>query len=67
MSSALSDETVLLDSGLDSVCFALVVVELEDELGWDPFVASEEAVYPITFGEFVRFYEKAAELMGSGR
>jgi acyl carrier protein len=57
----LTDELELLDSGLDSLCFAVVVARLEVSLGVDPFSASEDAVFPVTFGEFVRFYENAAE------
>ena len=54
----LNDELVLLDSGLDSLCFAIIVATLEDELGYDPFTASEDVFFPVTFGEFVRFYER---------
>ena len=36
----LQDELVLMESGLDSLCFALLVVKLEDSLGCDPFTAS---------------------------
>ena len=54
----LSDELVLLESGLDSMGFAVLVVELEEILGFDPFSTSEDAFYPSTFGEFVSFYEK---------
>ncbi len=32
----LSNDLVLLESGLDSLCFAIVVAKLEDELGVDP-------------------------------
>ncbi|MEO9493958.1 MAG: hypothetical protein ABJF60_18700 [Roseobacter sp.] len=53
-----SDDLVLLESGLDSMGFAVLVVELEEILGFDPFSISEEAFYPSTFGEFVSFYEK---------
>lgn len=53
----LTDETVLLETGLDSLGFAVLVVTLEQELGFDPFLLSEDAYYPRTFGEFVRFYE----------
>ena len=35
----LSDNLVLLESGLDSLCFAVIVARLEDELGFDPFTA----------------------------
>lgn len=55
---ALTDDLVLLDNGFDSLFFALLVVELEAELGWDPFVAEDLAYYPRTFGEFVAFYQE---------
>ena len=50
---------VLLESGLDSLCFAIVVARLEDLLGVDPFSASEDVYFPVTLGEFVKFYEDA--------
>lgn len=53
----LEDDTVLLDSGLDSLGFAVLVARLEEDLGYDPFVEMEDAVYPTTFGEFVAIYE----------
>lgn len=56
----LAPDTVLLDSGLDSLCFAIVVARLEDELGVDPFTASDDVFFPVTVGEFVKFYEDAA-------
>jgi acyl carrier protein len=55
----LTDDLELLESGLDSLCFAVVVARLEGSLGVDPFSASEDAVFPVTFGEFVSFYEDA--------
>ena len=54
-------ETVLLESGLDSLCFAIIVARLEDQLGVDPFTASEDVFFPVTMGEFVKFYEDAAQ------
>jgi len=54
----LIDDLVLLESGIDSMGFAILVVELEERLGFDPFTISDEAFYPTTFGEFVDFYEK---------
>ena len=54
------DDTVLLEFGLDSLCFAIIVARLEDELGVDPFTASEDVYFPVTLGEFVKFYEDAA-------
>lgn len=53
----LSDAVPLLQSGLDSLSFALVVARLEDTLGYDPFSSAEAVQLPVTFGEFVRFYE----------
>ena len=57
----LDDDLVLLDSGLDSLCFAILVTRLEDELGFDPFTASEDVYFPVTLGDFIRFYEDAAK------
>lgn len=56
----LTEGLVLLDSGLDSLCFAIIVAELEDQLGLDPFSAAEDVYFPVTFGEFVSFYQRAA-------
>lgn len=53
----LTDDTILLDTGLDSLGFAIVVTRMEEELGYDPFSLTDEPVYPQTFGEFVAFYE----------
>ena len=57
----LTDDLALLDSGLDSLCFAIIVVRLEGQLGVDPFSESEDVVFPTTFGELVKFYENAAK------
>lgn len=56
----LTDDLVLLDSGLDSLCFAIIVAELEDALGLDPFSDADEVFFPVTFGDFVRLYQAAA-------
>jgi acyl carrier protein len=61
----LTDRTVLLDSGLDSLAIAILVARLEDTLGFDPFAASDETEYPVTVGDFVRLYELAAERHGA--
>lgn len=55
-----NDFTVLLESGLDSLGFAILVARLEEDLGYDPFTLMEEPVYPRTFGEFVMMYQKFA-------
>jgi hypothetical protein len=57
----LTDDLALLDSGLDSLCFAIVVARLENSLGVDPFSDDEDARFPVTFGDFIRFYENAAK------
>ena len=53
--SKLSDDVRLLDSGLDSLSFALIVARLEDSLGFDPFATVDS--FPVTFGDFVKLYE----------
>lgn len=55
----LSDELPLMDSGLDSLCFAIVVSRLETTLGVDPFSKNEDVPFPVNLREFVRFYENA--------
>lgn len=57
---ALNDNLPLLESGLDSLCFAIIVARLEDELGVDPFTAAEDVFFPVTLGDFVKLYEDAA-------
>lgn len=54
---SIKDEQFLLESGLDSLGFAILVALLEEELDFDPFQEMEDAVYPTTFGEFVAIYE----------
>lgn len=55
----LSDDTVLLESGLDSLGFAILVARLEEDLAIDPFSTMENVVYPRTLKEFVSIYENA--------
>jgi len=57
----LTDDLVLLESGLDSLCFAIIVARLEDALGVDPFSSTAEANFPVTLGDFIRFYEDVAK------
>ena len=57
----LADDLALLDSGLDSLCFAIIVARLEDLLGIDPFSTAEDTGFPVTLGEFIKFYENAAK------
>ncbi len=57
LAPVLAPDTVLLESGLDSMGFAIFVSELEEVLGYDPFaIAQDITVYPQTFAEFLSFY-----------
>jgi acyl carrier protein len=56
----LTDDLAMLDSGLDSLCIAILVASLEDKLGLDPFEGDGPATFPVTVGDFIRMYENAA-------
>lgn len=62
--SEIKNDTVLLQSGLDSLGFAMLVAQLEEDLGFDPFSQMAIAVYPSTFGEFVSIYHQYLEQQG---
>jgi hypothetical protein len=53
----LADNLKLLNSGLDSLSFALIVMRLEEALGYDPFDVADDVKFPVTFGDFVKLYE----------
>ena len=55
----INSDTVLLQSGLDSLGFAMLVAQLEEDLGIDPFSQLQLAIYPRTFAEFVSIYQQA--------
>jgi len=57
----LSQDLVLTECGLDSLCFAVIVARLEDELGIDPFSAAEAADFPVTLGDFIEAYENVVK------
>jgi hypothetical protein len=57
----LSDELPLLDSGLDSLSFAILVSRLDTALGVDPFSEATNTPFPVTLGEFIRLYEHNVE------
>ena len=57
----LTDDLVLLDSGLDSLGLAILVTRLEDSLGVDPFTDSNITVPPVTLGDFIQLYELAGK------
>ena len=56
----LTDDLPLLETGLDSLCVAVIVARLEDQLGFDPFSSEEEFEFPVTVGDFIKLYEGAA-------
>jgi hypothetical protein len=56
----LRDDLPLLESGLDSLCFAIIVARLEDITGIDPFAVEEDMDFPVTLGDFIRLYDNAA-------
>ncbi len=56
----LTDQLGLLETGLDSLCFAIIVARLEDRLGFDPFSTAEDVDFPVTVGDFIRLYEQAS-------
>jgi hypothetical protein len=57
----LADDLELVDSGLDSLCMAVLVARLEDSLGVDPFTSAEVTGFPVTLGEFIELYADAAK------
>jgi acyl carrier protein len=56
----LTDDLLLLESGLDSLGVAILVTRLEDTLGVDPFNELEVSSPPVTLGDLIRLYENAA-------
>jgi acyl carrier protein len=56
----LEDTSPLLSIGLDSLCLAVLIVRLEEELGVDPFSSDDEIEFPYTLGDLIRTYEVAA-------
>jgi acyl carrier protein len=56
----LTDDLPLLESGLDSLCFAILVARLDDVAGVDPFTSADDAKFPATVGELIALYEHAA-------
>lgn len=58
---SINDNSVLLETGLDSLAFAVLVARLEKNLGYDPFTLDPNPTYPHTLGEFIEMYEKYGE------
>ncbi len=56
----LTDALPLMESGLDSLCVAVLVASLDDALELDPFAEDENLAFPVTLGDFIQLYENAA-------
>ncbi len=56
---ALTDGTLLLNTGLDSLGIAVLVASLEDKLGFDPFSRDDNGFFPVTVGDLIALYEHA--------
>ncbi len=52
--------TLLLECGLDSLGYAMLVAQLEEDLGYDPFTELAIETYPSTFSEFLAIYQQCA-------
>jgi acyl carrier protein len=55
----ITDNLRMLESGLDSLCVAILIARLDDEFVVNPF-DSDTVEVPVTFGDLVRIYEHAA-------
>ena len=53
----LADDLKLVDCRLDSLGVAIVVMRLEDQLGFDSFERDHDLEFPKIFSDFVRLYE----------
>ncbi len=55
----LTDDLRLIECGLDSLGFAIVVAGLDESLGVDPFDSPDWVDFPVALGDFVQLYERA--------
>ncbi|RUO32801.1 phosphopantetheine-binding protein [Aliidiomarina sanyensis] len=54
----IDSQTLLAESGLDSLGLAIVMARLETRLGFDPFARTSDAQFPRTFSELVALYRR---------
>ena len=59
----LAESLELLDSGLDSLCLAIIVARLEDALGMDPFSIAEDVRLPDNLGRVHQVLRKCRKVM----
>ena len=57
---SINPDTLLLECGLDSLGYAMLVAQLEEDLGYDPFTELALDTYPSTFAEFFAMYQQCA-------
>ena len=55
----LHDNLALLNTGLDSLCIAILVSSLDDKFNVDPFENNSKSMFPVTLGDFITLYESA--------
>jgi acyl carrier protein len=55
--ATLSDDLPLLESGLDSLCVAVLVASVNDRTGFDPFDHDGYITLPVTVGDLIKLYE----------
>lgn len=56
----LHDTLVLVESGFDSLCMAILIASLDDCLGVDPLDPAKGGPMPVTVGDLVALYQHAA-------
>lgn len=56
----LADDVILLETEFDSLCFALLVAGMEDQAGLDPFSEMDMEDLPVTVGDLIALYDRAA-------
>ena len=59
----LADDLELVDSGLDSLCMAVIVARLEDALGVDPIYYRRSCRFPGNLGRVHQFLRKCRKVM----
>jgi acyl carrier protein len=62
----LTDDLRLVECGLDSLGFAIVVAGLDETLGVDPFDSPDWVDFPVALGDFVQLYERALDSQHRG-
>lgn len=54
----IASDSRLVDLGLDSLGFAIIVARLEEETGRDPFGPGQGNAFPTTVGELIALYDQ---------